>query len=307
ALTGCDVIVPAGTGVKFENDSTGTEYEVISRTTGGGTNAVFQIDLDSSASGSYTLVFNGQSTNPIPFDAEMALIKLELEALDGIGKGDVLVEAGSDITITFQDDLAATNISTTQFTFVKGDLDGTSPEMTRTVVGVPDGSTLTITLASGLVEEITAGGNVTFVGRRLEVKIGEGNLVYRELKTREYMLDRGRLSGVRDADEAPVEVSFEFVWEWITGVGLSGVPTLDDVLKQKGEAANWVSSDTDDPCNPYAVDIVMFYQPACGESSSQEKITLKHFRWEELDHNLRDSQISCSGKCNITEAQVERS
>ncbi|MFA5759604.1 MAG: hypothetical protein WC942_09650, partial [Clostridia bacterium] len=57
ALTGCDVIVPAGTGVKFENDSTGTEYEVISRTTGGGTNAVFQIDLDSSASGSYTLVF----------------------------------------------------------------------------------------------------------------------------------------------------------------------------------------------------------------------------------------------------------
>lgn len=310
ALTGCDAIVPVGTAVKFENDSTETEYLVESVTTGGGTNAVFQINLDSSASGDFTLLFNGQETNDIAYDADLSLIALELQALDGIGNGDVLVEVGDggyDIKITFQDDLASTNIGLAQFTFDPGTLNGSEPVMTRTVVGVPDDSTLTITLESGLAEEIAAGGDVIFLGRRLEIKIGEGNFSYRTTKPREYLLDRGRLSGVRNADEEPMEVTFEFMWEWITGVSDSGIPTIDDVLNQVGEAADWVSSDLDDPCNPYCVDIVLLHQPVCGPNVvAKERIECKHFRHEELDHSLRDSQVSCTGKCNVLLPTVTR-
>jgi len=54
------------------------------------------------------------------------------------------------------------------------------------------------------------------------VKIGEGNITYSEKKNREYMLDRGSLDAVRDGDDVPVEVAFDFTWEYIIGQGTSG-------------------------------------------------------------------------------------
>ncbi len=310
ALDSCADIVPVGCTVKFGNDSTDTEYIVESAVTSGGTDAEFQIDLDGASGGTFTLTFDSQTTNAIAYDASYALIQLELEALDGIGNGDVLVEAGdvgdNDIKITFQDDLAATDITTTQFTFDGSSLTGTaaSEAMTRTVRGVADNSTTSITLTEGLAEEIAASGTVTFTGRRLEIKVGEGNLNWTETVARDYLLDRGRLSDVRNGDETPMDVTFEFTWEFLTGVSASGIPTIKDVLKQRGEASDWVSTDEDE-CAPYCVDIVVNYDPGCGGSNS-EKITLQQFRYETLEHNLRDSQISCSGKCNVVEADEER-
>lgn len=137
----------------------------------------------------------------------------------------------------------------------------------------------------------------------IEVVIGDGTLSYTETKTREYKLNRGRLRNVRNGDETPVEVSMQFVWEFLTAsTGLT--PTIEDVLKQRGEASDWVTTGADE-CEPYSVDIEVLYEPECSDVEN-EKITLAEFRYETLEHNLKDGVVSVSGKCNILEADIER-
>jgi hypothetical protein len=305
ALTNCGLVVPVGCTVHFANDSTDTEYFVGSRTTSGGTNAVFTLFFGGATAGNITLTYLGATTNSIPYDATAATITLELEALDTIGNGDVAVVGSADRTITFQDDLASTVVSVTDFVFADVDLAGATGEgLTLTTPGVPATATATITLTAGLAEVVEISGAVTFTGQLLEVKIGEGNANYTETADRVYIKNRGLLDTVRNGDEVPVDVSFDFVWEYITGVSASALPTLEDVLKQTGEASAWVSTSTD-TCESYCVDLEIQYDPDCGGNNS-ETVTLPYFRYEKLDHNLRDSQISCTGKCNVTKATSVR-
>jgi hypothetical protein len=138
----------------------------------------------------------------------------------------------------------------------------------------------------------------------ITVKIGEGSMSYSEKKPRTYIKDRGNLDTVRDGDEEPVDVSFDATWEKITvGSGVTaGVPSIEDALKARGAAADWVSTSSD-VCEPFAVDILCTYTPKCGTDGSGT-ITLADFRYEDLGHNLKDGTLQIQGKCNITEAIV---
>lgn len=134
------------------------------------------------------------------------------------------------------------------------------------------------------------------------VKIGEGNMTYTERVEREYTLDRGVLDEIRNGDEVPVEVRFDFTWEYIkgpsSGSDSTGTPTVEDCLKNTGAAADWTSSDTD-TCRPFAVDLEIEYIPDC-TTGDKENITLADFRYEQLDHDLRAGTVAISGRCNIT-------
>jgi len=132
----------------------------------------------------------------------------------------------------------------------------------------------------------------------LEIKVGQGNLTFKEARNIEYILDRGSLDNVRAGDEVPLDVSLEFIWEYIEG---SGSPV--DAIKG---STGWVSSDTDgDLCRPYAVNIIITRDLSACEADS-ETITLNDFRWESLDYNAKEATIAVSGKCNVTEAAVVR-
>jgi len=143
----------------------------------------------------------------------------------------------------------------------------------------------------------------------LEVRIGEGNLTYTEARNMEYNLNRGVLDEVREGDQIPVAVTFDFVWEYLKGPSSAssagGTPTIEDALKQRGGAAGWTSSDSD-TCRPYAVDLVILYVPNCA-TGDQEEIILSDYRWEQLNHDLSAGTIASSGNCNVTEAVVTRS
>lgn len=82
---------------------------------------------------------------------------------------------------------------------------------------------------------------------------------------------------------------------WYLG---SGELTPIEVLKHIGNASDWVST-SNDPCEPFCVDIEILHNPNCGGET--ETITLSKFRYEQLDHDSRGGTISCSGKCNATE------
>ena len=154
----------------------------------------------------------------------------------------------------------------------------------------------TITIKDGGSNEIT-------------LKIGEGNLTYTERKTIEYTLDRGVLDEVREGDEVPVEVRMDVVWEYLTGPSVSstvasgGLPTPEDVLKFRGGASAWASTDSD-ACRPKSVDIEIVYDPDC--VGDKETITLADFRYEQIDHDARAGTLSCTGRCNIKDATVVR-
>lgn len=165
------------------------------------------------------------------------------------------------------------------------------------------GATTSITFAPPLVAAAADDAVITVLPHQLEIKLGDGNLTFTEKKARQYIKDRGRLSTVRNADEEPVEVKIDAQWIFLRA-STGTPPSLEDVLKQRGEASNWVSAAAD-PCEPYAVDIVIIYAPPCG-NVEHEVITLADFRYEEIPHDTKAGTLAISGKCNITEPSVAR-
>lgn len=165
------------------------------------------------------------------------------------------------------------------------------------------GATVSITVTPALSASVLDNAVITVQPHQLEVTVGEGNMQYTEKKSREYKKDRGRLNTVKDGDEEPVEVRLDFDWEFLYADS-GATPSVEDVLKNRGEASTWVTSSSD-TCEPFAVDIEIWYNPPC-TGEKDEIYLLSDYRYEQLDHNIKDGQVSMTGKCNVTEASVSR-
>ena len=146
-------------------------------------------------------------------------------------------------------------------------------------------------------------GVLTFAANQLDIKIGDGNVTYTENSEYEYDLDRDTLDSVRAGAEVPIDVSLDFVYEYITtGTGEDISPM--DALKQKGGAALWVSSSSD-PCEPYSVDVEIVHTPIC-TTAEIETTVFPDFRSESREVNFGDAAVSVSGRCNVTEPTITR-
>lgn len=303
ALSSCTVTVPVGAGVKFGSDT--TEYVVESRTLSGGTDAVQTLtSVGNPTGGTFTLTFEGDETNTIAYDATAAEIEIQLEALDSVPNGTIAVagtyDAG-DVTFTFSGDLeGAQNDMVLDATLLTG---GSGHTISTTTPGVLGGSTTEIVLTSGLGTATTAGGSVTFLGLKLAIVVGEGNLEYTEKKNRIFRKNRGSLNTVKNDDDEPMDVNFAFEWEYIKAYSGATVPTIEDVLKRTGPAAAWTTT-ASDSCSPYCVNIEIHDVPTCtgSDTYTNEIIYLTEFYYEELSHSVDDSQINCTGRCNSVEA-----
>lgn len=166
-------------------------------------------------------------------------------------------------------------------------------------------NTTGITIAApGLIAAVADNAVITAYGKQesIEIVIGTGNMTFDETRNMEYTLNRGILDDVREGDQVPVDVSFQFTWDYIKGTGL--VPSVSDALKKEGAASTWESSDTDS-CKPYAVDLTVVYTPTCA-GGVIETITLPDFRYEKLSFDPKAGSVSVSGKCNVTRATVVR-
>lgn len=62
------------------------------------------------ASGEYTLTFEGQTTAPISWDANVAAVQAALEALSSVGAGNIVVSGDNPLSVLFQNALSATNV-----------------------------------------------------------------------------------------------------------------------------------------------------------------------------------------------------
>jgi hypothetical protein len=268
-------------------------------------NAILEIDLDDASAGTFTISVAGNASSAIAFGATQAQIQTAVDAITGVDAGDFLVTKVAElITVKAVTSGQFGNTAVT-LAFDGALLTATAETGTQTQPGgVTYGITFTPVLATadGLPVD---GAAIAFSGRSLEVKVGDGNLEFTENRNFTYDLDRGRLDTVRQGDEAPMDVTLDFVWENLTALPDVDTPTIEDVLHKRGAAADWESS-SDDPCEPFCIDIEIEYVPPCGETGT-EFITLPEFRWATLPHSIGDAQISMTGQCNATEALVSRS
>jgi hypothetical protein len=138
------------------------------------------------------------------------------------------------------------------------------------------------------------------IGNAVYVKVGDGNLTYSEKRNLNYIRDRGYLDTVRRGDDEAMDIALDFTWEFLRSA--SGEPaSVEEALKQIGNASDWVSTSVD-PCESYAVDIVMLNIPPCGNDA--ESITLPEFRWNSLGHDMRAGRVAIRGTCNRLQAEV---
>jgi hypothetical protein len=238
-----------------------------------------------------------------------------------------------DVTVYIQDGLAGTavltsngtandttiNIGTVNLNTTVTDqvpvgarlyLDGETTNTVHTVTARDPASATTtcVTISPALGPGSYNSGNsenaVTFINQRIEIKVGEGNVTFSESKEYEYLRDRGNLDTVKEGDEQPIEVSMEFVYEYVRASSGQDVTPVD-AIKGINNASEWVSSAAD-LCEPYAVDVLLKHCVPCG-TDEDEDILLPDFRWESLDYDLGAATIAVSGQCNVSSATVTRS
>lgn len=180
-----------------------------------------------------------------------------------------------------------------------------SPEHTvtaRTPVTTSPTTNIVFTpaLAAGVVDDAV----ITFASQQIEIKLGDGNATWTVNREFEYLLERGDLDTVREGDQQPLDVSVDGVYEHIT-TGTNETVTPYDAANGIGGAAEWVSS-SDDPCEPYAIDVVIEQNVPCG-TEQDETTELPDFRYETIDVDLDAATVSFTGRCNAVLPTVTRS
>ena len=318
--------VPVGARFTVSTAGNTTVYTVTARVESLGVDEVQQLAGSGATAGTFTLTVtlaseadpNGVgpfTTGAIAFDAAPAAIQTALDS----AMASLPTYVAGDIAVT---GTTTADLGTTDFTFSGTSVENMNhPAMTVDGTGLTGGGSeaFTTTTEGEFVNQTTnitfspAWGTptpadndtITFQANEVEVKIGDGNLTYTENKDYEYELDRGVLDTVKENDEQPLDVTIDFVYEFVTtGTGEAITPV--DALKGKGGAAEFVSSSAD-PCEPYAVDIEVDHDPgACG-GAQREITTFPDFRYDTLEFDLDEATISSTGRCNATEPTITRS
>ncbi len=139
---------------------------------------------------------------------------------------------------------------------------------------------------------------ITFQPQELVIKIGDGDLRYTERDEFSYDLDRGELDTVRQANDVPMEVVTNFVYEHITSGTNEDLAPMD-AIKRRGSASEWVSAAAD-ACEPYAVDLLVVHTAPCG-TAENEYTLFPDFRSEQREVNFGESNIQITGRCNRVE------
>jgi hypothetical protein len=262
-----------------------------------------EIDLDTPSAGNFTLTFDGEGpTGSILWNASAATVQSTLEGLANIDSGDILVTGTAPVfVVEYRGQYLGTDVALMTIQ----DVDLVDAGSEAITVLHPGATSWELTFSPALdVGDMPANDDViTFLPQELEIKIGDGNLTYTESSEYEYDLDRGVLDTVRSGDQVPLDLSLDFVYEYITtGTGEAISPM--DALKNIGGASEWVSSSSD-PCEPYAIDVEVVHTPIC-TTQAVETTVFPDFRSESREPDLGEAAISVTGRCNAIQPTVTR-
>ncbi len=293
-------ILPVGVRFTVADMST----EVVFTITAANSNEQQTIFLDTPSSGNYTLTWNGEGpTASIAYDATPTAVQAALELLANISSGDIEVTgtAGETYVVEFKGTYLATDVAL--MTIQDVDLVDAGSEAVTVLHAGATTWELTFTPALDGANLPVTTKVITFLPQQIEIKIGDGNVTYTEANEYEYDLDRGLLDTVRSGDEVPMDVSLDFVYEYIT-TGTNETISPMDALKKIGGASGWVSSSSD-ACEPYAIDVEVVHTPIC-TTQAIETTVFSDFRSDNREVDLGEASVAVSGRCNVTQPTVTR-
>ena len=304
-------IVPIGARVRVAGETTPIDHVVTARVngTGAGTDEKQSITVTNATGGSFRLLWGGDETVEIGYNATPAQVQAALTALQSVRAASNLVVTGTPgaYVVEFEGDLGNTPQALLDTDI--SNLIGTNPSVVvaETQLGVlpTSGNTTTsITFAPALGPgTYTTTAALTFKPQQINIKIGEGNLTYTEHRDYTYLLDRGWLDTVREPKDVPMDVKLDAVYEHITSDTGELVCPMD-ALKGVNSAAEWVSS-SPDLCEPYCVDLLVEYDPPCA-AVNRETNVFPMFRAETREVNYNAATIVLTGKCNVREPVTYR-
>ncbi len=197
-----------------------------------------------------------------------------------------VVVTGRSIVVTLA---YATGAITTTATLLAAAIDGDSDAT----------ALVTVTQVGTGADTVEAQAITTVDGQlSMTITIGEGTISFSEKKPREFVKDRGNLDTVRNADQEPMDVSFDFIWDFIVNESGGSTPTVEEALKYTGVAVTntWLTT-ASDVCQPYCVNIEIVNAPEC-TTVEDEYTMIEEFYYESLDHDAKEGTVSCSGRSN---------
>lgn len=135
------------------------------------------------------------------------------------------------------------------------------------------------------------------------IRIGEGNFSYSRRRSVEPRKSRGNLHSSREGEEEPIDIQFQFVWDYIRSSG-SEPPTIEEIID--GRATGWVSATPKnfDPDGPFTVNLQIVRLVSCANDG--EVYNFAEFNCTELSHSLKDSTVDCRGFSNRVRPYVTR-
>lgn len=267
-------------GTRFTIAGVNRIYTITAKTLGPATGAVHDQDIQD---GDTTLVVD-TITGRVPVDTTFTI-----DGVTGTFTVTATTETGGNTTqLTFTPALAALNLP--------------ADDAVITFTQLLNGITITPALATadGLP---TAGDTLTITGRCLDIKVGDGNISWDETYNYEYEMDRSRIDSVVEGDDEPLSVTLDLVYEFVTAVTGSLVPTPEDVLKKRGEATDWITAGAD-PCEVFAVDVEVDHAPPC--AAEHEITTFPEFRWDNISHDLGQASLNVRARCKTIEPTTIR-
>lgn len=203
--------------------------------------------------------------------------------------------------------VVGTDITITPITSGASAITSTAAQVKAAVDAFPAAAALVTTSLPGTGGSAMVAATVASLAtgpRTLTIKVQEGTISFTEKVNQHYTRDKGNLSAVRKGDAEPMDVRLDCIWENIKASTGSGTPTPEDVLKNRGEASAWLTTDPD-ACQPFCIDIEILDGRTCG-GVQREWITLPLFRYESIDHDAKNGTLMISGKCNVEQATTLR-
>lgn len=302
----------------FGVDTLGTSEPVLEQTrfTVVGSTVVYQITDDNAgwvgtvhvgaaSGGTWTITVAGVTSGTIAWDASAATVLAALVAMSNISTGDFTVtgtgQSGTPWIISAVNTGDHGNVALT----CTGDGSSLTPSDTLSfTITFLGGFTHDITFTPVLDGAIADSAVITFTGRALEINVGDGNITWSEKKEYNYDLNKGNLDAVREGNQVPMDVALNIVYDFLKAPSGELTPQPEEVFKQTGLAANYVSSSSD-LCEPYAVDIEIVHTPTC-TGVDAETVTIPDFRPESVDHDPREATLNATGRSNATVTTVTR-
>lgn len=234
----------------LESETPGMPY-FVTILIGDGTNEKQLVTMQGTITGgTFTLTFNGQTTDPIAYDASAATVQTELEALSNIEVGDVDVTGvdGGPWTIEFKGNLADTDVSLLDYDDTL--LEATNEQQTITLASC-SGGTFALTFDGQTTDPIAYNASAATIESELEalLGIGAGNVsvsgsgpwvvefvgTLRGTDVDQIMVDGSNLTGVLDASIAETTPGGDGVNErWF--MYLSDIGGVDGNFRIRGDS-----------------------------------------------------------------------